>query len=366
MKKSRKNLVCPQLKMRLLGFRIAGEPSADQVTDITTIADTGALEVQRVTLTNTAGAGQAHYCVLSNQAGVTYAFWLDIDANGTVPTGAAYVAATNKVRVGIATGNTAAQNGAALAAAAAVMADVTILDNANGTVDFTQDLMGNTAAPARHNADDSGNGSIVVATITGGVASNLNSTYFDFSTALDENLFRVWMNVNGEGVAPAGGGRTLIPVILAAGATANQVGTALRLALTGAADGYAVGGATNHAIITNDDPGETTAAADGAAPTGFNFAVTTVGYLFAQPLEGFTDATLLRNGVGDYTLTFAKAFARVPIVSLGVVTANTIAQVVAVSETDIQVRTFLAADGVTAQDADFHLMACGNMDADAR
>jgi hypothetical protein len=44
---------------------------------------------------------QADYYTFRNPAGVTFAAWFDIDANGTAPTGASYVAATNKIKISI-------------------------------------------------------------------------------------------------------------------------------------------------------------------------------------------------------------------------------------------------------------------------
>ena len=44
---------------------------------------------------------QADYITFQNSAGDTFAVNIDIDSNGTLPTGASYLAATNKITVGI-------------------------------------------------------------------------------------------------------------------------------------------------------------------------------------------------------------------------------------------------------------------------
>lgn len=144
----------------------------------------GTFEVQRVTAPAVAAATQADYFVLSNIDGETAAVWLDIDADGTVPTGAAYVAADYQIEVNVATGDDATVVAAAIVLAmSTTFPKITITDNVNGTIDFTSTVTGNVAAPARHNADDSGNGSFVVATQTAGVAAALGAGKFDGNLA---------------------------------------------------------------------------------------------------------------------------------------------------------------------------------------
>lgn len=83
----------------------------------------------------------------------------------------------------------------------------------------------------------------------------------------------------------------------------------------------------------------------------------------ASILEGSTDATLTDNGTGDYTLTFAKAFARVPVCVVTPVTAGLIPNVTPLAAS-VQV-TLKAADGTTATDGDFHVLVHGWDAADA-
>jgi len=83
----------------------------------------------------------------------------------------------------------------------------------------------------------------------------------------------------------------------------------------------------------------------------------------ASILEGKFDATLVDNGTGDYTLTFAKPYLRVPVCIGSVVGATAaIVNIAAVSATAVQINIFDAAG--SAADADFHLSVLGWDSAD--
>lgn len=84
----------------------------------------------------------------------------------------------------------------------------------------------------------------------------------------------------------------------------------------------------------------------------------------ASILEGAFDATLTDNGTGDYTLTFAKPFARVPVVlGASILAASGVVEIDAISATAIGIKTF-AVDGTTATDVDFHVALLGFDSAD--
>jgi len=85
----------------------------------------------------------------------------------------------------------------------------------------------------------------------------------------------------------------------------------------------------------------------------------------ASILEGSIDATLVDNGAGDYTLTWATAFQRMPVMVAQSLTADVVIQIVPTSTTSVQVLCFDATDGTTPKDADFHLLALGWDAADA-
>ena len=65
--------------------------------------------------------------------------------------------------------------------------------------------------------------------------------------------------------------------------------------------------------------------------------------------------TLVDNGTGDYTITFAEPFAQDVMAVITMRTAETVALIAASSKTAIQVTTF-AMDGTTATDADFDML----------
>jgi hypothetical protein len=81
-----------------------------------TLVDAGTVSTaQQFKLTVSGLPNQADYYTFESQTGVTFAVWFDIDGNGTAPTGANYVAATNKIEVDITSGDTEDQIVSALA-----------------------------------------------------------------------------------------------------------------------------------------------------------------------------------------------------------------------------------------------------------
>lgn len=77
----------------------------------------------------------------------------------------------------------------------------------------------------------------------------------------------------------------------------------------------------------------------------------------ASLLVGSKDATLTDNGTGDYTLTFAKPFARVPVVVASAITAGAVIQIASATVTACNiVVTDLSA---VALDADLHVLVQG-------
>jgi hypothetical protein len=81
---------------------------------------------------------------------------------------------------------------------------------------------------------------------------------------------------------------------------------------------------------------------------------------------GGTDVTLTDNGTGDYTLTFATAFARVPTVVVTPISAtgDLIATIETASATLLDIRLWDGTDGTTAKDGDFHCLIMGYDSAD--
>jgi hypothetical protein len=115
-----------------------------------------------VTFPATAGAAQGDYLEFEVVGSGIFALWLNIDADGTVPSGAAYVASASQLQVDIATGDTATQVGAKVVAQLAPFWTdfFTMVDNEDGSVTITQVIQGEAAEPVPHNENDSGAGSI--------------------------------------------------------------------------------------------------------------------------------------------------------------------------------------------------------------
>ena len=151
------------------------ELKAATALDFTTAAidagTQGTAEATVVTIPATSGATQGDYFTMTNKAGVTFAIWLDIDSDGTVPSGDDFLATDYQIMVGIATGDTAAQ------AAAKVKTDVeadenwdgfdTITDNTDGTLTITASDLGDCTDATVSNAVEDGVGSISVSITDG-------------------------------------------------------------------------------------------------------------------------------------------------------------------------------------------------------
>lgn len=257
---------------------------AYETTTVATVADTGALQVDTATFPATASAAQGDYFVVTAVDGTKYAVWLDIDAAGIAPTGAAYVAANVKIKAPIITGGSAADNAtAAFTAIGSQMVGITVQDDTAGKLTFTQDFLGNPADIVRHNANDSGNGSFVIATPTAAAASSLQNTYFLINSAGDFVSYYVWMNVNGEGVDPAIAGLTGVMVAIDVGAADTAVASAIAAELD-ALDDFGATALAEVVTVVNAAYGATTDAADGTEATGFTIQVTQHGSSITQDI----------------------------------------------------------------------------------
>ncbi len=349
----------PQYRPRILYFGL--DAGANQTSTVTTVADTGVFEVQRVTAPAVAAAAQADYFVLSNFAGQKAAVWLDIDAAGTAPTGAAYLAADFQIMASVATGDTATVvAGAIVTAMSTTLPNVTIVDNANGTIDFTSSLFGNVTAPARHNANDSGNGSFVVATQTGGVTSNLNNSYFTYDTP--DNAYYFWFNVSSKGTDPAISGRTAVPVAISASAANTAVASALNTAMDGQTDITSTV-LSNVVSAANTEDGVVTAPADGVPATGFTLAVVQAG-VDAGLNNGKFDATVTQSDPGVYVFVFEKNYGRVPEVGVLSKSDNRVPRVSAIDRFGVTIEMQDLSGGAAA-DGGFSLIVLGSDALDA-
>jgi hypothetical protein len=240
------------------------------------VADAGVFEVQDITFPAASGIAQGDYAVIQNKAGTKFALWMDKNANGTAPTGAVYVASDVKIKLGIATGDTAAQVATKVIAALTLAGTLVDLTHAQGStsakVKFTSTKLGDVNAPAVHNTGDTGNGSLVVSTVTVGVASNLQNKYITFNKS--GTAYAAWMNVNGEGSNPAVGGKTMVEATILSGATIAQVSSGMATAIDALA-GINAKDAGTYFVVSCDAPGNVTDAAVGNS--GFNVSINRQG-----------------------------------------------------------------------------------------
>lgn len=150
----------------------------DDATPADKTFDNGTSEVTTLTFPAVAASTGGDYFVVFDTAGLAWAAALNKSGSDPVPSGAIYtaIAAGRKVNVDI-SGGTDAASVAALVETAfdALVGNPFVTDDsaANGTMLVTCTLHGNTTNAQRHNANDSGNGSMGVSTTTPGVASEV-------------------------------------------------------------------------------------------------------------------------------------------------------------------------------------------------
>lgn len=125
-------------------------------------------------------------------------------------------------------------------------------------------------------------------TIAADTAGNKNNKWWIFYTAGNLRGYYVWYNINAAGTDPAVAGLTGIEVAGATGATATTLGGATRTAVAAAVSAVTVSGATSHCIITQNNPGTLTAAANAAGgdSAGASFSVTAAGSYGVPAISG--------------------------------------------------------------------------------
>jgi hypothetical protein len=77
-------------------------------------------------------------------------------------------------------------------------------------------------------------------------------------------------------------------------------------------------------------------------------------------LEGTYEATVTENSSGNYTFTFTKPFARVPMVQLTPITDVSTMRIIAVTTTTVQVEQVGADQTTPLADGDFHMLVVGS------
>lgn len=107
------------------------------------------------------------------------------------------------------------------------------------------------------------------------LAKSLNSKYFLLYTT-DGDTYYVWIDVDNSGVDPMIPDATGVEVDIAENDTAADVATAVAAAID-ALDEFSAAAVSDVVTITNAEAGGFDPAEDGAAPTGFDFAITVGG-----------------------------------------------------------------------------------------
>lgn len=138
----------------------------------------GLAEVDTVTLPAFAGFTDRDYVVVYTAAGVSYAVYGDKTGTSIAPTGAAYLAATYKVKANISSDTTATNVCDRFRTAFNSLTGFTaaITTSGTSTLILTQVSKGVTTNPVPKNFDDSGAGAITVAETTPGVTTTVDQT----------------------------------------------------------------------------------------------------------------------------------------------------------------------------------------------
>ncbi len=246
----------------------SGEP---EVSYVDCLADAAVFE--KFTLQAVTAMTQAHYFYLRDSANAIYAAWIDIDADGTAPTGVIYASATHTKKVSILSGDTAAQIAGKIKTA--LEGDVNFTSWTIGistdTLTFTSTKLGNRTDGGAKTANDSGNSTKLLFTTTvTGVASSLQNKYIQFRKGDDDSKFHAWFNVNSEGADPAPSASTAIAVPISGAASAAAVATALKTAVDANAHFEAKVDGTRVQIATSENGNTTDISAGNAGFTVSN------------------------------------------------------------------------------------------------
>ena len=124
-------------------------------------------------------------------AGRSVSVWCDIDGNGTVPTGALYVASDFKVKVSATSGMSAIQLAAAAKTALLASSDASrlfdVFDNLDGSLTIYTNVSNNVTNSTPKKSDDTGAGEITVA-VTDGRDAEVSQAVLTGSLAVNPSV----------------------------------------------------------------------------------------------------------------------------------------------------------------------------------
>jgi len=161
------------------GFSVQADYVDDAPAAVTVTSDT--VEVQTLTFPAKASITDRDYIVVYDSAGVSYAVYADKTGTSIAPTGAAYLAATYKVKANISADTTDVEVAARFETAfntltgftAAITTDDTAAD---GTMLLTQVVAGPTTNPVPKNLGDTTAGTLEGVQTTAGAVDMINLT----------------------------------------------------------------------------------------------------------------------------------------------------------------------------------------------
>lgn len=236
-------------------------------------AGTGNFETFTVLMDGSTAQADYLYFV-EPDSGTKFAFWFDVDDNGSVPTGATYVAADEQVEVDIAATDTAAQE-------ATKLNDV--MGSTAALLEYTASVVGSVvtlvsnkfgSASGIHSYATGGvtAGHPAVAVLTASVSPTVQNKYVTFSGASDEAHY-AWFNVNSQGSDPSETGTAAEIAVVAASSNA-AVATLLAAAIDGLS-GLEAEADGSRVKLTTEAEGDVTDV--GAGDSGFVVSVSTQG-----------------------------------------------------------------------------------------
>lgn len=130
-------------------------------------------------------------------------------------------------------------------------------------------------------------------TVTGDTSGSLNNTYWTFYNTGNLQGYYVWYNINSAGTDPAVAGLTGIQVAAATSANSTTIGGNTRTAIAAAVTGVTVTGSTSAVILTQNNYGAVTAAADSSgAATSFTFATSSPIGSYGTPAASGLDVVI--------------------------------------------------------------------------
>ncbi len=260
---------------------------------VTCVADAGVFEQFTVIFGAGDEIGQGEFLHFVDPSGEKFAVWFDVDAAGTEPNGVIYTAADQKIQVDIVltgTPTTAIEVAALVKVGLEADEDFVefdIVDNLDGSLTFTANLLGNPANAAGYAEDETASTTILETVNASGVASSLQNTFLAFQDN-DNDAFYAWFNVNGEGADPTETG-TGIEVAIATGASASAVAAALAAAVHAHAEFEADSNGARCRIST---VGSGVATNIGAGDSGFTVSVQSEGGAASKPGPGSATSSL--------------------------------------------------------------------------